>query len=118
MKRSVLIIVLIAITSVCKAQAGWNFEITPLYFSAAGTAKFNDTADRLLVRCTGAMIDTNMELYCELSNSRTGAPIRPGRNYYVPVSTLSLLVANSKNIPMINAALAPFGVVAIKEVEQ
>lgn len=95
--------------------AEWRFEIQPMHFGCAETNKYNDTADRLLVRCTGAMKEGNMELFCQLSNSVTGRAVRPGKNYYVPAQILTLLVANGKDIGEINAVLSAFDVVAIRE---
>jgi len=114
MKTFITIIMILTASITAHAQQ-WRFEIEPMHFGCTGTSKYNDTADVLLVRATGTVLDSTMELYCELSNSRTGVAVRPGRNYYVPIPVLALLISTGKDINAINQVLALYDIVAIKE---
>ena len=113
MKKSILILLFTAFAFIANAQE-WRFEIEPMPFGCKTSELYNDTADRLLVKVITNVGDS-MELFCELSNSKTRRPVREGRSYFVPIQILSLLIANGKNIEQINQVLAAFDVVAIKE---
>lgn len=116
MRKFITLLLILTASFTAQAQE-WTFEIQPMHFGCEETPKYNDTADRLVVRTTGAIKEGNMELFCELYNSRTGYAVRPGRNYYVPVSLLTLLISTGKDINAINQALAPFDIIAIRETQ-
>lgn len=115
--KNIIIIIALLLSGFTGYAQDWKFTIQPMHFTCTGSNKYNDTADVVLIRVTGNRSGKNMELFCQLSNSRTGVEVRAGRFYYVPLSLLGLLIVSDKDIQAINQVLAAFDITAIAEIQ-